>query len=163
MTTPWKRLLPSSQQVTNLVWSTKIKKGHLNKLSSQACLSTTTQRSLLTELTRLTWRSWLRYKTISAGLKPSICVLLAKETISAGLNLQSVFFFPGAHPEGPRHLELGSTGWDFFHQEPGTNTVFLYHNQNTNPTITSLWAFFFRASVEAVLPLQLWQSLRLGE
>ena len=91
----------------NLASATKLGSCHLIKLLLQACLRTTTQRSLLTGLTRLTWRSWLRCKTISVGL-----------------NLPFIFFLPGAHPEGPRHLELGSTGWDFFHQEPGTNTEF---------------------------------------
>ena len=70
MTTPWKRLLPSSHQViANLTWETKLGMGHLIKLFLQACPHTTTQQSLSTGLTRLTWRSWLRWKTISVGLK----------------------------------------------------------------------------------------------
>ena len=130
MTTPWRRLLLSWHQVEISFLGLKMGRHHHNILS-QACRPTITQLSLLTELMRLTWTNLLRYKTIHVGL-----------TYHLRFNRTwFVSFWSGAHPKCPWHLELGSTGWHFFHQEPGTTQhhIMLLSTLNHQSFSGSVW------------------------
>ena len=137
MTTPWRRLLPSLHQVAiTLVWM----RGNLN-----SCLRTSRLRQHNC-LCRQGW--WGLLGEAGWGMNPFILDQLSIHVFDPKKGLKRTPFYTflvaGAHPEGPWHLELGSTGWSFFHQEPGTKTIILaWTFKNVlKPNLKSSYLFF---------------------
>ena len=135
MTTPWKRLLLSWHQVTlKLPWFE-------NGLAPSQPL--VTGLPAYDNTTVFVDRADEAYLEKLAEVQNHLCW-----TNLCFSRTWFVSFWSGAHPECPWHLELGWTGWHFFHQEPGTNQ----HNRApiNFQRILESW-IFFRANVEVVL------------